>query len=97
MSFEWDPEKASLNLAKHGISFELARRVWDDPNHQIFDDWVVDGERRYYAVGLVGTMTVIVVVHRHPDEDDDAHIRIISARRASASERRRYEQQTFQP
>lgn len=95
MSFEWDARKATANLAKHGISFELARWVWDDPHHQILDDWVVDGERRYHAVGWVETAAIVVVVHCHPDEDDDGHIRIISARRASASERRRYEQQTF--
>jgi uncharacterized DUF497 family protein len=93
MSFEWDPEKARLNLVKHGISFEFAQRVWDDPHHQILDDRVVDGERRYHAVGLIGIVAIIVVVHCHPDEDDLEHVRIISARAASARERRRYEQQ----
>jgi len=53
VSFEWDFVKASSNLAKHGISFGLAQRVWDDPRHQILEDSVVDGERRFHAVGLV--------------------------------------------
>ncbi|TXL79649.1 BrnT family toxin [Vineibacter terrae] len=38
MRFEWDPEKARINAAKHGVSFELARRVWDDPLYTIVAD-----------------------------------------------------------
>jgi uncharacterized DUF497 family protein len=38
MRFEWDKGKARSNLAKHGVSFELALRVWDDPLHVIVPD-----------------------------------------------------------
>ena len=38
MAFEWDDRKAASNLAKHGVSFELAKAVWDDPLHVIIPD-----------------------------------------------------------
>ncbi|MEO5760584.1 MAG: BrnT family toxin [Mesorhizobium sp.] len=38
MQFEWDPEKARRNLAKHGVTFDLARKVFDDPLHLIVPD-----------------------------------------------------------
>lgn len=44
MHFEWDLEKARINLAKHGITFELAQRVWDDPLHVVIPDRFEDGE-----------------------------------------------------
>lgn len=46
MKFEWDPNKARRNVAKHGVSFEVARRVWDDPLHVIVPDRFEDGEER---------------------------------------------------
>ena len=87
MHFEWDKGKARSNLAKHGVSFELARRVWDDPLHVILPDHVEDGELRWH----VGSVTVLVVVHVYPDERDETKIRIIGARKATRHERRRYE------
>jgi uncharacterized DUF497 family protein len=91
MHFEWDNAKARGNLAKHGVSFELARRVWDDPLHVILPDRVVDGEQRWHAIGVVGAVTVLVVVHVYPDQGDEAKVRIIGARKATRSEKRRYE------
>jgi uncharacterized DUF497 family protein len=92
MQFDWDREKARRNLAKHGVSFELAQRVWDDPLHVIVPDRIVDGELRWHAIGLVGSVAVLVVVHCYPD-DDDERVRIIGARKATPVERRRYEQE----
>ncbi len=92
MEFEWDNAKAAVNLAKHGVSFELARSVWDDPLHVILPDRVEDGEQRWHAIGLVGAIVVLVVVHSHPDPVDDQRVRIIGARKATSHERRRYEQ-----
>jgi len=93
MNFEWDPDKARANLAKHGVSFELARRVWSDPLHQIVPDRIEDGEVRWHALGLVGAVMMFVVVHSYPDSDDT--IRIVSARKATKHERRRYERETL--
>ncbi|MFC3326043.1 BrnT family toxin [Mesorhizobium cantuariense] len=46
MQFEWDPEKARRNLAKHGVAFDLAQRIFDDPLHLIVPDRFEDGEQR---------------------------------------------------
>lgn len=91
MRFEWNKAKARSNLAKHGVSFELARRVWDDPLHVILPDRVEDGEQRWHAIGVVGSLTILVVVHVYPDESDETTVRIIGARKATRCERRRYE------
>lgn len=92
MRFEWDPEKARRNLAKHGVSFELARRVWEDPLHVVVPDRIEAGERRWHAIGLVGA-AVVLVVHSYPDPEDEGRVRIIGARKATPTERRRYEQE----
>ncbi len=92
MRFEWDSAKARSNLVKHGVSFDVAMAVWDDPLHVIVPDRIEAGEQRSHAVGMVGAVAVLVVVHTYPDADDDCIIRIIGARRATIHERRRYEQ-----
>jgi len=66
LKFEWDPAKAQSNLAKHGVSFELATRVWDDPLHVVLADGFEGGEQRWHAVGLVGEIVLLVVVHAYP-------------------------------
>jgi uncharacterized DUF497 family protein len=91
--FEWDPEKARKNLVKHGVSFELAQRVWDDPLHVIIPERIEAGEQRWHAIGLVGSAVVLVVVHSYPDAGDEELARIIGARKATPGERRRYEQE----
>jgi uncharacterized protein len=92
MAFEWDETKARSNLAKHGVAFELAQEVWDDPLHVILPDRIVDGEQRWHAIGVVGAVTVLVAVHTQPIMEYESHIRIIGARRATAHERKRYEE-----
>jgi uncharacterized DUF497 family protein len=93
MRFDWDPEKARTKLVKHGVSFELAREVWKDPLHVIVPDRFEDGEQRWHAIGMVGSVTILVVVHVYPDPEDEGRLRIIGARKATAHERRRYEQE----
>jgi uncharacterized DUF497 family protein len=94
MRFEWDRAKAERNRAKHGVSFDLACLVWDDPRHLLLPDRVVDGEERWHAIGMVGGVAILVVVHAYPD-DDETRVRLISARKATPHERRRYEAEAF--
>jgi len=93
MKFEWDLEKARTNLIKHGVAFEDAEFVWDDPLHVIRFDRVENGEERWWAIGVVGAVAILVAVHAFPGPDDETRVRIISARRASRQERRIYEQE----
>ncbi len=93
--FEWDPQKARTNLAKHGVSFEEARRVWADPDYVVYPEQVVDREQRWHAIGRVGLATLLLVVHIYRDPPGDEHVRIISARRATPRERRIYEDETY--
>jgi len=89
--FEWDPAKARANQRKHGVSFEDAMHVFDDP-FALFEQDRVDesGEQRWHALGLAGDVAVMLVAHTLREED--AVIRLISARRATRKERNRYEQ-----
>jgi len=93
--FEWRPEKAQRNLAKHGVAFETAERVWDDPLHVIVPDRFEDGEERWQAIGMVGAVVLLIVVHTYPDLEDEDRVRIIGARKATRHERRLYEQEGF--
>lgn len=55
MEFEWDRNKARNNLAKHGVSFELAKQVFDDPRVVLAEDAAHSrSEPRYFAFGRVG-------------------------------------------
>ncbi|GAB6843450.1 hypothetical protein HNR00_000974 [Methylorubrum rhodinum] len=96
--FEWDSAKAESNLRKHGVSFEYALRVFADPFLMTAPDGIEGGELRWKAVGSMGDFTVIVVVHTVRERNEDGSeieiVRIISARRADRTERRRYERET---
>ena len=81
--FEWDDLKAEANLKKHGVSFREARRVFDDIFALVEEDIDADfGEDRFLATGMVGD-TLIMVVYTE-------RVRLISARRATGHEQRRY-------
>lgn len=90
--FEWDLEKATSNLIKHGISFEIAARVFADVFALTLQDRIVDGERRWQTIGLIDGFLVVLVAHTIIESDDESEIiRIISARKAEPKERKRYE------
>ncbi|SMF71247.1 hypothetical protein SAMN02982989_3997 [Xaviernesmea oryzae] len=91
--FEWDAQKARTNKDKHKVSFELAQHIWDDPLHVIIPDTVYEGEERWLAVGSIGPVTVLVAAHVYRGDDVGEVIRIISARRATPHERKRYEEE----
>jgi len=59
----------------------------------IVPDRFEEGEQRWHAIGMVGPVAILVVVHSYPDPDDETLVRIIGARRATSHERRRYEQE----
>ncbi|MER8405169.1 BrnT family toxin [Mesorhizobium sp. M1307] len=93
LRFEWDPEKAKRNRAKHGVEFDLAKDVFKDPLHLIVPDRFEDGEQRWHAIGMIQGLVVLLVVHTYPDLEDEERIRIVGARKATPHERRRYEQE----
>jgi uncharacterized DUF497 family protein len=91
MEFEWDANKAISNLRKHGIRFEEAVLVLDDPRHLSRQDRYENGEYRWQTIGLVHGVIVIMVAHSVRFESGTEVIRIISARKADSKERNRYE------
>ncbi|MFN3670864.1 MAG: BrnT family toxin [Bosea sp. (in: a-proteobacteria)] len=86
--FEWDAAKAAANLAKHGIGFEQASRIFDGPVLTAADIRVDYGELREISIGVAEGVACLVVVHT----DRRGRTRLISARRANRAERSRYEQ-----
>jgi uncharacterized DUF497 family protein len=85
--FIWDSEKAAGNFSKHGISFESACQIFFDPLLR-FEDASDGSEQRDAAIGLSSDWTLLFVVHVLREADV---IRIVSARLATAHERRIYE------
>jgi len=87
--FEWDPEKEQDNRRKHGVGFDEARTVFEDPGALIKPDPVHSlGEERYIILGRSSRDRLLVVVHT----DRGDLVRIISARPATPRERRAYEE-----
>ena len=92
MQFDWDDEKNRANLAKHGVSFELASHVFDDPLHRSVLD-PCESEERWQTIGVAKNVMTILVVHTITEiEGEEELIRVISARLATAHERRAYEE-----
>jgi len=88
MHFEWDREKASANLKKHRVAFDEAATVFYDPLAATFDDPDHSAsERRFITVGYSSRGRLLVVSHTERGNS----LRIISARLASAQERKRHE------
>ena len=89
MQVEWDPKKARANLRKHGVSFDEAATVFlddlsltgDDPDHSV-------SEERSVTFGISSVGRLLVVAHTERGE----RTRIISARPATRSERKLYEE-----
>jgi uncharacterized DUF497 family protein len=90
--FEWDPTKAAVNLSKHGVAFEDAVLVFEDPLQRSRQDRHLDGEERWQTLCMVCSIVLLLVAHTWRDDGDDEVTRIISARRATKQERRDYEQ-----
>ena len=88
LTFEWDEKKAEENFRKHGVTFEEAKTVFNDPfSVTIYDpDHSID-ELRYIDIGLSSKARLIVVSYSERGE----RIRIISSRKATKKEQRSYE------
>jgi len=91
IKFDWDSSKADSNKKKHGISFELALTVFDDPNALIALDekHSTDDEIREWIVGLSDNGVLVVIFTKRMN---GRIYRIISARKASRRERKLYEE-----
>ncbi|MBZ5630559.1 MAG: BrnT family toxin [Acidobacteriia bacterium] len=90
--FDWNDKKAASNQRKHGITFEDATLVFDDPFALAEQDRIEGGECRWQTIGAVEEVVILVVAHTVEEAGRDEIIRIISARRATRKERTRYEQ-----
>lgn len=91
--YAWDDRKNQLNARKHGVSFETARLVFDDPLHLSRQERIEGGEVRWQTLGMVESAVLLLVAHTWTGADTgEEHIRIISARRATRLERTIYEQ-----
>ncbi len=90
MVFAWDEKKNRTNRRKHGVSFETAARIFEDPNVVSYRDRAVDDEERWHAIGCAGGVSVLLVVHTSEEQHGEEEIRIISARKASPSDRALY-------
>jgi uncharacterized DUF497 family protein len=89
VEFEWDATKAEANLRRHGVSFEAARAVFNDPLSITYSDpGHSETEDRYITMGISETGQILLVVHT----DRQRRIRIISARTVTGKERRTYEE-----
>ena len=90
MIYEWDPKKADENLKNHKVSFDEATSVFTDPFALTFDDPDHSlEERRYATIGTSSKQRIVFLAHADRGED---HVRIISARRATATEAHAYQE-----
>jgi len=95
MRWTWDPRKDSGNRRVHGLDFETAALVFDDPLAMSRPDDTAE-EERWQTVGQIGGV-IVFVVHTWPEPDGNGEDvgRIISARKATAHERKAYEEDRF--
>ena len=88
MRFEWDPKKAARNLRRHGVSFAEALTVFYDPLAATFEDaHSSESETRLVTVGYSARGRLLVLCHT----ERGRALRIISARQATADERKKHE------
>lgn len=93
MLFLWDPDKAESNYKKHGVSFEMAQTVFDDPFHLSLLDHKKHAEERWITIGQAANAKTLIVVHSFKEDSGGEEIvRIISARKATKWEVENYEE-----
>lgn len=92
-NFEWDPPKAAANLRKHGVSFERAATVFQDPEARSLYDrpHSYAGEDGWITLGMDAHGQLLVISHTWREAGEGAaRCRIISARKATKTEARQY-------
>jgi uncharacterized DUF497 family protein len=90
--FDWDPRKAQSNWRKHGVSFEEAATAFLDPDGLDGEDWAhSESESRRLRLAKSGSGRVLLIAYTIRSEENEEKTRIISARRASRKERKKYE------
>lgn len=90
MKFVWDEAKAASNQSKHGVTFEEAQTAFEDCDAlRIYDPDHSEDEDRFILLGLSAAIRLLVVCHCY--RENDAQIRIISARKATKNESTTYE------
>lgn len=90
MIFAWDEKKNGLNRRKHGVSFEAAVWVFEDPGAVSYVERVVDGEERWHTIGFSAGVALLLIVHTVEEINGEEKIRIISARKADRREQSLY-------
>ncbi|MGK7887405.1 MAG: BrnT family toxin [Crocosphaera sp.] len=89
MEFEWDENKAKQNLSKHGVSFEEAKTIFDDPLYvDFYDPDHSENEERYLIIGQSNQRRILILSYTERGNK----IRLISAREVTPNERKTYEQ-----
>ena len=88
IEFEWDPKKAASNFYKHGVTFEEATKVFYD-EERIEEEDYTSHEARWRTLGISKAFLLLLVVNTVKENGNET-IRIISARRASSAERKKY-------
>ena len=89
INFVWDSHKSVVNLAKHGVTFDIACEVFFDPMILAIDEEVVDHELREHVIGMTVNWQILYVIYTICKDT----VRIISARSTEPHERRYYEDQ----
>jgi len=94
LQFDWDPAKADANRRKHGVTFEVAMGVFDDPIAlSRLDEDHGEAEERWVTLGMSLPGALLLVVHTFVEVSDQlGAIRIISARHPTRRETRQYEE-----
>lgn len=93
-NFQWDVKKAGINRRKHGVSFEEAATMFQDPRMlTLFDDRHSLKEDRWITLGISAAGRLVVASHTFEGASEgSANVRIISCRKATRREKRQYEE-----
>ena len=93
MKFEWDRKKETINIKKHGVTFEQASYVFADPFAlNRYNEEHSEDEERWILLGKSLNQTILLVAHTFRDNDGKEFVRIISARKATKKEEKSYQE-----